>query len=146
MAETSPVPSHTACVLLANVSSMPFLLDLGASVHISPECSDFKHLCPIAHHAIKGFNGLSTTAVGVGNINLCTSSGHKISLKDVLFMPSCTTHLVSISAIVISGYNFVTFGPEDCWISDKSGQIVVHGSLNKHTRLYPLNCDLAQVT
>ena len=146
MAETSPVPSHSAHVLLANSNSMPFLLDSGASAHISPKHSDLKHLHPIAHHAIEGFNGLSTTAVGVGDINLCTSLGHEISLKDVLFVPSCTTHLVSISAIAISGHNFVTFGPEDCWISDKSGQIVVHGSLNKHTRLYPLNCDLAQVT
>ena len=78
MAETSPVPSHTAHVLLANVNSMPFLLDLGASAHISPERSDFKHLCPIAHHTIEGFNGSSTTAVGVGDINLCTGSGHTV--------------------------------------------------------------------
>ena len=80
MAETSPVQSHSACVLLANSNSMPFLLDSGASAHISPKHSDFKHLHPIAHHAIEGFNGLSTTAVGVGNIDLCTGSGHKISL------------------------------------------------------------------
>ena len=146
MAETSPVPSHTACVLLANVNSMPFLLDLGASAHISPKHSDFKHLHPITHHTIEGFDGSSTTTVGVGDIDLCTGSGHKISLKDVLFVPSCTTHLVSVSAIVILGYHFVTFSPEDCWVSDKSGRVVAHGSLNKHTRLYPLNCDLAQVT
>ena len=91
MAETSPVPSHTTRVLLANANSMPFLLDLGASAHISPKHSDFKHLCPITYHAIEGFNGSSTTTVGMGNIDLCTGSGHKISLKDVLFMPLCTT-------------------------------------------------------
>ena len=143
--EVSPIPSHTAHVLLAKAWDMPFLLDSGTSIHISPERSDFKHLCLIMAHPIKGFNRSSTTAISVGDIDLCTGTGHKLCLRDVLFVPSCTTRLLSVSSLAITGYNFITSGPANCWISDKFNKIIARGFLDKSTKLYPLNCDSTHV-
>ena len=143
--EVSPIPSCTAHVLLAKARDMPFLLDSGASIHISPEQSDFKCLHLIMVHPIKGFNRSSTTAIGMGDIDLCTGAGCKLCLRDVLFVPTCMTHLLSVSSLAITGYNFITFGPANCWISDKFNKIIVRGFLDKSTKLYPLNCDSAHV-
>ena len=143
--ESSPVLSLCACALLSRAIECPFILDSGASHHISPERSDFKELRPIALHLIQGFNGSSTSTIGIGDIDLCIASGHKLVLKDVLFMPSCSTCLVSISALTHTGYNFVTFGTEECWLSDKHHKIIVHRSLSKTSGLYTLNCTSACV-
>jgi transposase InsO family protein len=144
--EPQPVLSVHARALLSRPVECPFILDSGASHHISPERSDFKTLRPIAPHPIQGFNGSSTSAIGIGDIDLCVASGHKLSLKDVLFVPSCSTRLVSVSALTQNGYNFVTFGPADCWLSDKHDKIIIRGSLSITSGLYVLNCPSARVT
>ncbi|KAF8494899.1 hypothetical protein F5888DRAFT_1805217 [Russula emetica] len=73
----SLVVTSASHVLVAHTAEHPFILDSGASNHISPECSDFHSLCPIIPHPIQGFNGSSTDAIGIGDINLCIASGHK---------------------------------------------------------------------
>ena len=98
-AMTSPVLSSHARALVSRPLECPFILDSGASHHISPERSDFKCLRPIAPHPIQGFNSTSTSTIGIGDINLCIASGHKLLLKDVLFVLSCSMHLVSVSAL-----------------------------------------------
>ena len=112
-------------ILITHAANCPFILDSGASNHISPERLDFRSLHPIAPHPIQGFNGSFTNAIGIGNIDLCIASGHKCCLKDVLYVPLYNTHLVSIHALTCNGYNFITFGPDDCWVSDKDEKIVV---------------------
>jgi hypothetical protein len=144
--DLSPVLSHVSRALVARPLDCPFILDSGASNHISPERSDFKALRPIAPHPIQGFNGSSTSAVGIGDIDLCIGSGHKILLKDVLYVPKCSTRLVSVSALTRNGYNFVTFSADDCWLSDKHNKIIVRSSLSKLNNLYTLNCTSARVT
>lgn len=108
------VPTQSAHAFVAHALKRPFILDSSASNHISPECSDFKNLHAILPHPIEGFNGSSTNAVGIGDIDLCIASGHKLSLRDVLYVPSCSTQLVSVLALARDGYNFVTFGPDGC--------------------------------
>ena len=143
--EASPILSLCAHALLSRAIECPFILDSGASHHISPECSDFKELRPITPHPIQGFNGSSTSAIGIGDIDLCITSGHRLVLKDVLFVPSCSTRLVSVSALTHTGYNFVTFGAEECWLSNKHHKIIVCRSLSKTSGLYTLNCTSAHV-
>jgi hypothetical protein len=82
----APILSKPTCVLLSRSAKCPFILDSGASHHISPECSNFKTLRPIAPHPIQGFNGSSTSAIGIGDIDLCIALGHKLLLKDILFV------------------------------------------------------------
>ena len=142
----APMMTSSSRAFVAHVAERPFILDSGASNHISPERSDFRNLRPIPPHPIQGFNGSSTNAIGMGDIDLCIGSGHKLSLKDVLFVPDCSTRLVSVFALARDGYNFVTFGPEDCWISDKHNKIIVRGSVASTKGLYLLNCQSARVT
>ena len=144
--EPYPIDSPTSRALIAHSEQLPFVLDSGASVHISPERSDFKTLRPITPHPIEGFNGSSTNATGVGDIDLCIGSGHKLHLRDVLFVPTCSTRLISVPVLTREAYNFVTFGPEDCWISDKNGKVIVRGSFSQTRSLYMLNCPSARVT
>ena len=53
-----------------NFDSGPFWLDTGASVHISPDPSDFYSLRLIPQRAIKGLGDSSVTAIGIGSIRL----------------------------------------------------------------------------
>ena len=64
----------------------------------------------------------------------------------MLFVPSCNTHLVSVSVLTHTGYNFVTFGTEKCWLSDKHHKIIVCSSVSKTSGLYTLNCTSARIT
>ena len=41
----------------AHLEESPFVLDTGATCHISPECSDFQSFTPIQPHPIKGLGG-----------------------------------------------------------------------------------------
>lgn len=145
-AKAHPVPSRPHCVLAINAQTVPFILDLGASIHISPERSDFKSLRPIDPHPIEGFNGSSTNAVGVGNIELCIGSEHKILLHNILFMPSCSARLISVPALTQDTYNFVLFGPEDCYVTDCYGKVLVQGIMSSSKSLYVLNCPSTHVT
>src|SRR6266849_2070817 len=143
--DASPVLSHVPRALLTHAAECPFILNSGASNHISPERSDFKTLQPIIPHPIQGFNGFSTSAIGISDIDLCIGSGHKLLLRDVLFVPSCSTRLVSVSSLTRDGYSLVTFGPKDCWITDKANKIIVRGHYLMTTGLYVLNCPSARV-
>ena len=67
-------------------------------------------------------------------------------LKDALFVPSCSTRLVSISSLARDGYNFVTFGPDECWVSNRHNKVIVRGSISSTKGLYLLNCQSARVT
>jgi hypothetical protein len=64
-ASITPQPSHKS-----QIHNSPFWMDTGASVHISPESSDFTSISPIAHRSIKGLGGTSVIAKGIGTINL----------------------------------------------------------------------------
>src|SRR6266576_6649487 len=94
-----PILSQLAHALIVQPVDCSFILDFRALNHISPKRSDFKTLCPIEPHPIHSFNRSTTSALGIGNIDLCIASGHKLLLKDVLFVPSCSTRLISVSAL-----------------------------------------------
>lgn len=140
------VLTKPACALVAHLADCPFTLDSGASAHISPECSDFCTLRPIAPYPIQGFNGSSTFATGIGNIDLCIASRHKLTLKDVLYMPSCLVRLVSVKALAHHSQMSTYFGPEGCYVTDKSKRIIIRGSESETNGLYILNCSTAKVT
>ena len=49
-------------------------------------------------------------------------------------------------ALSRAAYNYVIFGPEDCWIADRHGKVIVYGSFSPSKDLYVLNCPSAHVT
>ncbi len=85
--------SHTSADALLE---LPFILNTGATCHISPIKSDFKALCPIVPHPITGIGGACMHTTGLGSIKLCIASGHKVVLEDVLYILTSTIHLVSV--------------------------------------------------
>src|SRR6266403_6372679 len=78
ISSVSPLPFPTAFVTSSPSlnplppSSLPFILDTGATCHISPVLSDFKSISPITLHPIKGLGGMSVNALGMGTIILKT--------------------------------------------------------------------------
>ena len=83
-----PIAYMASRVPIQMLDESPFFLDTGANAHISPECSDFKTLCPIPPHPIAGLGGLCIFAVGIGTIDIHIAGGHKLVLKNVLFAPT----------------------------------------------------------
>ncbi|KAG5725296.1 Copia protein [Termitomyces sp. T112] len=53
------------------LETLPFYLHSGATVHISPDSSDFTSLTQIAEHSIHGIGGSTIAATGIGKIRLC---------------------------------------------------------------------------
>ena len=59
ISEVSPLQQNKRTPI--SLKDLPFYVDTGATVHISPEQSDFLTLRPIAAHSIKGVGGPSIT-------------------------------------------------------------------------------------
>src|SRR6266849_661094 len=78
-----------------SASSLPFIIDTGATCHISPFLSVFGSVHPISPHPIKGLGTQAINAVGVGTIELQTPSG-LLLLRDAFFVPDSTVRLISI--------------------------------------------------
>ena len=149
---SSPFPYHAfiACSDLAFAASsdspcspsgsvLPFILDSGASCHLSPFLSDFKSIRPIKPHPIKGLGGHSISALGVGLIELQTPLGI-LSLCDALYVPSSGVRLLSIFRLGEAGFT-AHFYPRDghCFVSDSTNTIVARGSALSDRGLFVLS-------
>ena len=73
-----------------SAKSGPFILDSGATIHISPDASDFFELRPIPPRTIKGIGGSSISATGMGKIRLHIAKGLEIILEPALFVPEAS--------------------------------------------------------
>ena len=124
----------------------PFVLDSRASVHISPDRSNFKTLNPIAPHPITGFGGSCVYASGVGTIDLCTKSGSRITLNHILFVPNSTVRLISVFSLNNDRRNACYFDAKTCSVLDSSGNTLLKGCAWVQRRLYILNCTPQIVT
>ena len=82
--------------LVENLSDSPFVLDMGATCHISPVRSDFKTLYKIALHSIISVGEAKVHATGVGSIKLCIANGHKVVINGALYVPSSTIYLILV--------------------------------------------------
>jgi len=86
--QSPPVAFTSTPFLAACLEDLPFVLDIGATCHISPECSDFQDLRSIQPHPIKGLGGLCIYATGLGTIQLDVGNGQQLILHNALFAPS----------------------------------------------------------
>jgi len=127
-------------------NDLPFVLDSGASIHISPDQSNFKTLNPIAPHPITGFGGSCIYVSGVGTIDLCTKSGSRITLNHILFVPNSTVHLISVFSLNNDGRNACYFDTKTCSILDSSRNTLLKGCTWVQRRLYILDCTPQIVT
>src|SRR6267142_2302186 len=96
--------STSSCrTLAAHLCEIPFILDTGATCHISPERSDFKTLHPTPPHPVKGIGKTCVYAVGMGTVELTIAHGHKITLDNILFILSSSMRLLSVLMFNRSG-------------------------------------------
>lgn len=94
ISEISPINQNNRTPI--SLDDLPFYVDTGATVHISPERSDFLTLKPTTARSVKGVGGSSVTAIGMGNIKLlrCTRRLHHLT--------KCALHPKRNSTLYIS--------------------------------------------
>ncbi len=142
---TEPVAYTMSCPAMSHLPSAPFILDSGANCHVSPKRSDFKSLCPIPTINMKGFGGSTAKAVGMGSIEICVAPGTKISLSNILFIPSSTVCLMSVSALNHSSNYTSHFDSHACWVTNCSGVTILCGMISGSRNLYMINLPSAHV-
>ena len=130
---------------IAHAAELPFILDTGATCHISPKATDFKTLRRIPRHPVKGLAGSAVYAVGIGDIELHIASGHKLKLNNVLYIPDSSVRLISILALNKSGDYTTHFDSTSCWVTNKSNTVLVRGSISSTKRLYVLSTKIPSV-
>ncbi|KAF7371902.1 Integrase catalytic domain-containing protein [Mycena venus] len=111
--------------------------DTGANVHVSPYREDFATFNPIAPRAVKGFQGSSINATGIGTV-----INNKFTLDNVLYVPNASIRLMSVSRLCQANSYTCHFDSTTTWITDVDGNIVCTGSIHEKRELYRLHCVL----
>ncbi|KAG5732659.1 hypothetical protein E4T56_gene16773 [Termitomyces sp. T112] len=128
---------------LTSLTSIPFLVDSGATIHISPCRDDFFTLCPILPCSVKGLGGSSVAAIGIGSIWLRVAKGAHIILEDVLYIPNATVCLISVSSLTNKGLDSHFDNVSIKIMNRSSCMLIAHGPLIPNQRLYSLNLNSA---
>jgi hypothetical protein len=133
------VSSSSFPSVVQSSSSLSFIIDTGATCHISPSLSVFESIRPIQPHPIKGLGGLSVHTLRVGTIKLQTAFGH-IALNDAFFVPKSSVHLISVFLLEDADYN-AHFYPRQhhCFIADARNSIVARGLALPNCKLFILS-------
>ena len=110
--------NHTAFVATRTTTkrraSDDWVIDLGASQHISAQRERFSDYQTISPLKIQIGDGSEIEAVGKGNITLETDKA-SITLYDVLYVPDIGVNLLSVAKAANHGHNLV-FSPTGCQI------------------------------
>jgi len=124
-----------------SVNAGPFILDSGASIHITPDSSDFYDLKPIPPRSIKGIRGSSINATGIGKIRLYLSKGNTIILDPALYVPEVAVRLISVLVLGSGPQKLVShFDGDGCWLTNRSGTTVASGRISPISRwLYSID-------
>jgi hypothetical protein len=124
---------------IAPPDATPFILDTGATCHISPVRSDFRILYQIPPRAIKGLGDSCVFANEMGTVDIPLTSGQKLTLSNVLYVPNSRVRLLSV--LTLNRHDSVSthFDANSCWITDVSGSIIATGKLLKSCNLYVLS-------
>lgn len=124
---------------LTDVPSNTWWVDTGSMIHITNSLQGF-HLRRIlrkGEKTIRNGNGESVQVEAVGTLPLLLESGFTLYLNDVLYVPSMTRNLVSVSKLDDDGFSFM-FGNKRIIIYHYS-QVVGSGILEG--KLYKLSLD-----
>ncbi|OBZ67617.1 hypothetical protein A0H81_12251 [Grifola frondosa] len=123
----------------AIVSPEPFIIDSGATTHISPARSDFSSLTSIKPRSIAGVNGSSINALGIGTVRLRVGRGNMVTLNNVLYVPQASVRLLSVGCLCDGPDK-----PEVCFLDDsvnvrsRNGTILFTGT-RRNGGLYRLD-------
>jgi len=117
---------------------VPFFLDSGASVHISNTEGDFFNLRPISPRTVNGVGSSSMQAMGIGTLRLVVAKGIHITLDNILFIPTATVRLISVSSLCAAHRCVASFDATSCWVQASSGTRMLSGTLTSR-HLYALS-------
>jgi hypothetical protein len=92
-----------------------WVLDSGATCHISNDISSMKNLKPNMSDVAFG-NGMKLEATHIGDVDIPTGSGTNILLQDVLYVPKASHSLFSLPRAVDGGARF-NFSTKVCKLS-----------------------------
>lgn len=131
------VAQRTAAQRSASLDGEPFIFDSGATDHVSPVRSDFKTFHLVTSTQVTGIGGASCNVVGQGTVDLLMPSGHKLSLSDVLYIPSANDRIISVLKVIRSaGYRGIL--DSDSWeITNRSNEVVASGPVGRNLYLSP---------
>jgi len=119
------------------LEELPFILDTGATCHISPEHSDFQNLRSIQPHPIKGLGGSCVYATGLGTIQLDVGGGQHLTLHNALFALSSSVRLISVVTLNRDSKTISCFDENVCWVLDKqTGTTITQGAVSNTRNLY----------
>jgi hypothetical protein len=121
--------------------TLPFILDTGATTHISSRATDFSTLNDVPHHTIRGVGGSSVVATGVGTVYIQLNNSTTLVLRHVLYVPSAKLRLISIGVLCADDNCTATFDSQMCKISSKNGNHVASGVRASARGLYILRCE-----
>ena len=139
-ANTSHVASPSTPFTPLHLSELPFILDTGATCHISPERSDFQNLRTIQPHLIKGLGGTCIYAMGMGTVKLTMEDRHHLTLHNALFIPFSSVHLISVLTLNRNSGTISCFDKKICWILKKeTGATIAQGVVSTTQNLYLLS-------
>ena len=125
-AQSSSVPCFsTACISQSIEGPSPWILDSGASDHISGNKSSFSSFSlPKIPHLVTVANGSKVASQGSGQVSLSPS----LKLNSVLFLPQCPYNLISLSQLTRSLNCSVTFTANSFVIQEHgTGRLIGEG-------------------
>jgi hypothetical protein len=108
--------------------------DTGANVHVSPCLADFSTFTAISPRPIKGFQGSSINATGIGTIIT-----DKITQELALYVPNTSVRLLSVLRICKTSKYTFHFNDRSAWITDPLNSVVCSGSVHPTRNLYRLH-------
>ena len=145
-----PIETNTTSAYTSPANTMPnnspFILDSGASCHISPSRGDFKTLTMTSPHPIRGLGESCVYAVGTGTVELCTNAGKTITLNNALFVPNAAIRLISVYTVNNDGQNSCHFDATTCTVTGPDGTTLLTGTAWKQRRLYTINRTIKPIT
>ena len=109
-----------------------WVLDSGASHHMSPDSTAFTSLSSASPVSVMTADGTPMPLAGVGSVIV-----NNISLSDVYHIPSLSLNLVSVSQLCDSGY-LVSFSSTSCQVQDSQTQKLI-GTGRRQGGLYVLD-------
>jgi hypothetical protein len=131
--------NEVAFVINGGISPNSWCIDSGATSHMTNNREFFTEFDEGRMDKITVANGQHVTSIGAGNGYLhCNVSDkvNKIPVKNVLFVPSLESNLLSVKQLTKQG-NTVTFNGDSCAIT-KANVTVATGKIDNN--LYKLNC------
>lgn len=131
-----PTPFCMSFVLASGDAHVPddsWIIDSGATHHVSHSSSLFSQLTPLTDTFVTLPSGMSESIVGIGSVSL----SDKIVLRNVLFVPAFRFNLLSVSSFTSEVDSMISFTSTSCLIQDLTRELMI-GKGRRISNLYVL--------